>query len=372
MRQFTYVEEYLEFLAGYEPHPPNQWTFPEKLLNCISLARYDVAIVQSIANSTMFGIALTDRQAELIRRLVLKYKRQFARNGIDVSPIETPQYRIPIRSVDRTYSISIDDDHIIIKFPYNKELIAQLQKYKTDSQGAVEWDTDKKVWHLAITEYNVNWCVSWGKSTGFVVSDDVQQLFQLVLQSESVEYSIKLVKADQGYTITNATTSLIDYIQAHLGGWDNVDLLVDYSGILGYIVSEEISCSNLINRFGRSQTHRLTPTIDNLDTILDYAIASNRFPLMIYHPNLTIEISDKIYGKFDHADIVHIDMAGRNVYGTNMSEAKVIIAERFPKTNLATIPLLVTYHELLHGSNKQRWLCMAERVVYLCPSIITK
>ena len=59
---YPHIEDYLEYLGGYEvglavwqPHSVNR----------ISLARYDIAIVNSMASTTVFGTALTDKQAEL-------------------------------------------------------------------------------------------------------------------------------------------------------------------------------------------------------------------------------------------------------------------------------------------------------------------
>ena len=61
MTTFPHVEDYLEYLAGYNNGPANLITAPD--MDRIRLARYDVRIVDSMANSTMFGTALTDKQS---------------------------------------------------------------------------------------------------------------------------------------------------------------------------------------------------------------------------------------------------------------------------------------------------------------------
>ena len=85
MLTYPYVEDYLEYLAGYEV---GMTALIMPNMTKISLARYDIQIVNSMANSTMFGTALTDRQAELAVKLILKYRRQFAKLGIDVDAKE--------------------------------------------------------------------------------------------------------------------------------------------------------------------------------------------------------------------------------------------------------------------------------------------
>ena len=149
MLTYPYVEDYLEYLGGYEvgitalitPHSVNR----------ISLARYDIAIVNSMASTTVFGTALTDKQAELAVKLVLKYRRQFAKLGIDVSPAENPVFRLAPRKMDRTRAVWLDKDHILAKFPYDNDLIKELQNFREASQGKVWYDRDKKLWNLAIT-----------------------------------------------------------------------------------------------------------------------------------------------------------------------------------------------------------------------------
>ncbi len=181
------VEDYLEYLAGYEVGitaliMPN--------MTKISLARYDIQIVDSMANATMFGTALTDRQAELAVKLILKYRRQFAKLGIDVTPIEDPQYRIPPRKMDRTKTIWISDDKIHVKFPYDSNMIKDLQKFRESSQGRAYYDRDRKIWDLALTEYNVNWIVPWGNTNGFEVDNLVREVFFQILECELQPFEI--------------------------------------------------------------------------------------------------------------------------------------------------------------------------------------
>ena len=116
MVTYTHVEDYLELLAGYDlSNSHSAIIFPS--YKQISLARYDVAIVDSMSAHTVFAGALTDRQAELCVKIVLKYRRQFAKLGIDVSPVENPQFRLPPRKLDRSRRIWLDESKIVIRFP---------------------------------------------------------------------------------------------------------------------------------------------------------------------------------------------------------------------------------------------------------------
>ena len=138
---YPYVEDYLEYLGGYEVGLTALIT-PQSV-NRISLARYDIAIVNSMASTTVFGTALTDKQAELAVKLILKYRRQFAKMGIDVGPVETPVFRLAPRKMDRTRAVWLDGENIIVKFPYDNDLIKELQNFREESQGKAWYDRDK-------------------------------------------------------------------------------------------------------------------------------------------------------------------------------------------------------------------------------------
>jgi hypothetical protein len=278
----------------------------------ISLARYDIQIVDSMANTTMFGTALTDRQADLAVKLILKYRRQFAKLGIDVTPIENPQFRMPPRKMDRTKSIWIEDYKIHVKFPYDNVLIKDLQIFRETSQGRAHYDREAKIWYLALTEYNVNWIVPWGNSNGFEVDHYVQELFAQILESEKQPFEIKLVQHADGYTITNAAPSLNEYINQHIG--NDLIKLIDHAGVLGYSVDADLLEKSsqqyglALEYIGTKHNVYLDPTPEMLEWVFDYAELTNRYPICIWDPNLVNELD---LTRFEERDIVRFDQNGK-------------------------------------------------------------
>lgn len=362
MLTYTHVEDYLEYLAGYETGISALLLAPNT--HRISLARYDIQIVDSMANSTMFGTALTDRQAELACKLILKYRRQFAKLGIDVTPIEDPQYRIPPRKMDRTKTIWIADGKIHVKFPYDNVLIKDLQTFRESSQGRAYYDRDSKIWYLALTEYNVNWIATWGNSNGFEVDNSVLEIFYQILESEQQPFEIKLVQQGDRYYITNAADSLVDYINEQVGGFntDNLVKLIDHAGLCGYAIDDSIKISSLALRYiGSKHTIHLEPSPTNLNMIFDYAEITNRYPVCIYNPTLIdIDLS-----RFEERDIVRFDRNGK----TNTSEydpygVKVVYAQKIPAAWDFPVPLLVTTFEMMYGGRKIDWTRRAEKIIY--------
>jgi hypothetical protein len=363
MLTYPYVEDYLELLGGYEVNSPSALLYPSNKL--ISLARYDVAIVDSMSSHTVFGGALTDRQADLCVRLVLKYRRQFAKIGVDVTPVEIPEYRIPPRKLDRTRAIWLDDDKIAIKFPFDNQLIDSIKEFKNTSQGSVLWNKDKKQWNLGLTEFNVNWAVAWGEAYQFSIDEQLRNIFDDVIESEKQEYKITLVKNHNGYAITNAAPSLISYVETNLGGFgaDNTIKLVDYAGTLGYEVGAEVlnECPSSMHHISTQHSIHLRPSEENLDIIFDYARVTGRYPVCIYNPTLIdIDLS-----RFDEADIVRFDQNGKTKTSDyDPYNVKIVYAHKIPKTWDFPVPLLVTTFEMMFGGRKLDWTQRAERIIY--------
>jgi len=363
MLTYPYVEDYLEYLAGFEVGLSAMLIYPT--VTKISLARYDIQIVNSMANTTAFGTGLTEKQAELACKLILKYRRQFAKMGIDVTPVENPVFRIPVRKLDTTKAIWIEDDRIVVKFPYNDQLIKELHQFEETSQGVVKYDRNDKQWSLGITEYNVNWIIPWANGAGFEIDDAVRELFYQILECEKRPYEIKLVQDNSKYTITNAAMSLLDYIESHLGGFglDNKTRLVDYSGLGGYDVDDSIlaTCPDALQQIGSKHSIHISPSPENLNMIFDYAELTDRYPICIYNPTLfEIDLS-----RFHEEEIVRFDRNGK----TNSSDydpyrVKVVYAGKIPTTWDFPVPLMITTFEMMFGGRKMDWTRRAERIIY--------
>jgi len=367
MTQYPYVEDYLELLGGYAPNNPATWIMPTS--KPVSLARYDIAIVDSMSSHTVFGGALTDRQADLCVRLVLKYRRQFAKLNVDVTPVENPQFRLPVRKLDRSRRIWLDDQRIGIRFPYDRSLIDSLQDYKKASQGSTNWDNEEKIWWFGLTEANVNWAATWGETYNFEIDPLVKNLMNSILECEQTPYEIKLVRNSDSFTITNAAESLINYVNDHLGGFglENAVKLIDNSGVLGYTYDENLVRPALLDLFKDQRNAHVPPSNSNIDLIFQYAELTGRYPVCIYDPSMRgVDLS-----KFSDRDIVRFGPNGKtNSSDYNIYDVKVVYANKIPSTWNHPVPLLVTTQELLYGGKRMEWLNTAEKVIYYCNTLL--
>ena len=131
-----YVEDYLEFLygtMGKEGNSISILNYPTAKQSHIKLATYDKSPVASMgsfcskARTEKFESCLTDRQVELARKIITKYRRQFLLHGIVLPDSDRDiELRHPIRRIDRTKHLEHDVEHkrLNLKFPYDPKKIS--------------------------------------------------------------------------------------------------------------------------------------------------------------------------------------------------------------------------------------------------------
>jgi len=376
---YSYVEDYIEIIAGYrDASGKNKYSIfqlPESLIN---LARYDVKVLESFAEQIRNNVGFTDRQAKLATDLVLKYERQLRRNQVSIDPIKTnAQFKLPIRTIDRSTRVWIETDKIMIKFPYSTELIDLIRTESKTSLGSIHWDPAKKYWTADLTEYNLNWVYAFSKQQGFEIDPEVQGLMDLIYQVEQETYSIQLRLGNQLY-ITNAPGSLQEYVADQLGGFDvdNLIRLVDHAPIVGYSVDQAIEqavISNYGPRFYSLCANRelkVDPTSahqDQVKEIVSYAAATNRWPIYVYEPDMSDRLIMLLIRHFDSDQIVNLDQKESVTEST-----KLVYARKIPKTPVDSIPLLISSAGMLFGGDRQVWLQTAEKVVYFTKDVYNK
>lgn len=341
---FRHVEDYVEFIAGYKDINGKALGMFETVPSPISLARYDVSIVDSLANQTLnIKNGYTDKQSELAKKIVAKYKKQLNQLGVCL-PDVLDQFRHTIRVVDRTKTVSLLEDYFEFRFPYDTKLIDLVKKQARQGTGYVAFDYDAKVWRLALTENNLNWLMAVSATNAEIQIDPrVQDLYNKLLESETKEYQIELVATQNGYTITNAADSLIDYVNEKLGGFgpDNLLVLADNSGVLGYSIHPDLIA--VLNKlYGEEKTKLIAGrekkyknSDQALEAVLRYATMVNRLPIHVY---------DLGEPKKDTDDIIYLN---RN------------------KGHDVAPRLLVSMTSVMIGSKKESWIKNAEKIIYL-------
>lgn len=341
---FTYVEDYIEFIGGHRDITGKHLGIFESVASPISLARYDVRIIESFCDQVLFDCKpYTDKQSELAVKIVTKYRKQLLQLATPVTlPEELNQFRLGIRTIDRTKSVIIDGGQFVVKFPYDTKLIELVKRQLKEGEGAGLFDIDKKVWRLAQTESMLNWIMSVCPSNEFTISNEVTALYDAMLLAEQQLYPIELQVAAGQFVISNAESSLIDYVNEHLGGFglNNILTLADNSDVLGYTIAADI-CSALEEVHGpvwkliSSRNIAFKKSEITMDQLIEYAKLVNRLPVYVYETGIP---------KSDTADI------------TYLSRSKSLDIK--PK-------LLVSMSSVMIGSKKDSWRNNAEKIIVI-------
>lgn len=371
--KFEFVEDYLEVLAGKrDPFTRKQQYHGFKPI--VSLARYDVSVVDSISDRALRREPLSEKQAALVCSILLKYRKQLRKCGIEVSPVEAPKYRLPLVKSDSTKRLWADGDVLKLKFPYVQDLINSIRTMSRDSHGSVTFNKDSKVWEMELTEFNLSWSCTFAQMHKFEIDERVLGLMDELIQIEEEGYKIELFLDGDKLAISNAEDSLIKYVEEHLGGFavENVQKLVDYSGILGYTVHEKLVGVVQPHEFTQAQEVVAKPFEIPYSEIFHYIKETKRFPAMIYLNNYMGSKHFKELAKefFDESEIYEVKTASPSNpgYKYNPPEGtKIIFTNRVLKWYEhmnEPYKLFVSTQRMLYGADKSLWLSNAERIIY--------
>lgn len=375
-----YVEDFIEVIAGLrDPVTGNQTNaYLFTVTPIINLARYDVSVIESMAEQCLTNQPFTQRQADLACRIILKYSRQLANKCVDVSPVENPKWRMAIRVMDYSRRVYIEDDVIILRFPYNANTIESIRDVTKTSQGSAAWSRTNKRWEFALTEYNLSWIVAWCLANEFEIDPAITVLFNKLAEVESSNYAIELCLTDSGQlTIRNAADSLLNYVNTQVGGleFSNLLRLVDMSAILGYTVHADIANAltteysarfyNLIsNREVKINPNTLMST-DDFASVLDYADKMERWPVVVYEPDLTGKLLERLN-----------ELRPNQVFQSRRKD-DIFVGFRYVYTNIPvrkieTIPLVISSAGMVFGGDKQLMIQRAGKVVYCAADVYNK
>jgi len=371
--KFNDVETYLEFMAGFKDINAQLICNMFSVLHrpfFIKLNAYDAKFVNSVATQIMDGISLTDRQAVLAERLIVQHATSLTALGVDQPDNFT--YRMPIRKIDRSAGVYISDNFLYFKFPFNEKIIAQIKVFKPNAQGVVDWVPDKKIWKFSLTEFNLNWVVSVALANNYIVDKEVLDIFNEILLLEKTAYNIELTINEHHLPIiTNAADSLLEYLNDN-NAFDNIYSLLDFSGLLGYTINRDIK-QVLINEHSEAFIKCCeSNSIDNcsLKDVLNYATIVGRYPICVINPNLT-PIDQNVFNEyFDESEILIMPKSKAKAKEINIDEKiKLVYTIHTLPQWLNKIPLLISYANLMHGTEKKEFLALAEKVAYCCTAL---
>lgn len=339
---FSYVEDYIEFIGGYRALTGKVYSLFDYKSSPLQLAKYDLGIINSLCVQTVdLKRPYTDRQAELAVKLILKYVKQLNRLQIEL-PDQLNTFRYGIREVDRTKKAFLENGKIILKFPYDTKILSVVKKCIKENVGSATFDNESKFWKLGLTEPALNWAITIASINGFNIDEELQHLYNALIETEKIPFNIELRLIDNKFTISNAADSLISYIETHLGGFasDNILRLVDSSSVLGYTVSTDISkiVKKQYPKYWKiisKKNVKLDKNEYSMESLIEYAKLTDRLPIYLYDTQLPY---------IDTDEVKYLNICNK--------------IDIVPK-------LLVTKTSMMIGPKKQAWKANSEKIVIL-------
>jgi len=197
------VENCVMFLAG-----EGNFIFQEE----VSIDQYDHAIVKSLGKQLGNGNAFTQKQSHIGLRLVKKYSSLLIDKGFETQKILQEEiFQWPFRTIDKTKSLYIDGEKIVLKSPFIADVVNKVKKRKKPSYCKGEYQSETKEWAFDYNEPNVEFLMGLVSNMGFAIDEKITQDYKKIIE-------IKRTAIEQG---------LIPMLVRKMGGYVYNDTVIE-------------------------------------------------------------------------------------------------------------------------------------------------
>jgi len=363
-----YLEDYLEFIGGYRTMAGN--------LNYVGtpnvrLANYDQNIVNTLGYQTSTGNGLTDRQYELAKKIVYKYRKQLQLKGIAMP--EQLELRIPIRHVDRSQTLTYDEasNQLLVRFPYNDTLVQSIRGLVSLSCGEFAFDRDSKAWRSDCTLPNLVWLVQWAQNNNFKITFDHEQLLETLYNDVSIPRLTLQPGSDRVLTVDNNPGSINENLLNEpdqnlihaiccAGEWQ---IAIDSSVVK--CAKQQGFSDQWIEWSSRRMLH-VRPTPETQIEFFHWLEAADIWPV-IWHSDQPTDM-DILRAHFGNERVTTVNKH-KLKHRNPVSERLILIAERLPNS-LDTIGIFVTRQSVIYQI-KRRWGQHSRKIVYWGERLLT-
>lgn len=268
------IEDLLEILAGLQQ------------TSSIQIDPVDATIMHSIARQTFKGTALTDRQYNLMREKLQSYKNHFTALDYDFDQA-IDNLRQPLRTIDRSKYIKLQDNKIVIRFPFRKTEILLVQEIQYGE--GYSHNKGSHTHEFSFNEINVLNLLDRFSNKEFEIDQELINLY----------HDIKSIHSDpQGYLsgvvnnkLINIAPKLKTCISNEIGELTKesfikfIDRRFRYGlDIIDNELDQEITLTKRIaNR--KDKIYHSKPSKEQISNILDSLWELDRFPLLVILDN---------------------------------------------------------------------------------------
>ena len=272
----------------------------------------DRNLMFSLGKQCLRQIPFTDRQYELAKRKILDYKDQFEANGIDGVEEKMNNLRQPLRSIDRSKTISLveqnDQTMIAVRFPFAKNMIKYIEILNSIHKNK-GYDKANKTHFITPTEKNIYRLIGNFQKANFEIEESLLEQYRKLLEMK--ENKNKHVPGVYGLQLKNLHNKAFDYAVSSIGepSLDNLALYKDRQEILGINYFDEDDLQQSIHKLqpltkkiiNRSKQNILVNSLKyTVDNVVESVLELHRFPLLVIIPDNddSVECLQNVYECF--------------------------------------------------------------------------
>lgn len=199
-----YIEDLIDRLACF-----GQFVF----LPAIDVSMFDQRYLDSFVKQNLNDAGLTEKQRKIALSIISKYSAKLQKEfNIDINELlKFPQFRLPVRVISADKEITILENRITVKFPYDQTIIDSITKYKktlsrTES-SLIGWHQDTKTWVFPLTENSISFLSGFN---GFKKDEMFLELSTTIETiKEHIENHAPMLSFDNGtYVFKNASDKI--------------------------------------------------------------------------------------------------------------------------------------------------------------------
>lgn len=250
--------------------------------NNIEISTNDKILFESVSKQIKKSIALTDRQYNLMKKKVVNYKENFNEEDFNLS-LET--LKMPLRTIDRIHEIYIEQDQIVIKFPFNKKIISQLAPIISKYRRFYTNDQENKLHKFFLYESLIYDIVELFKNKKFKIDPWLIETAKKIEEIKQNEKNYVAEITDNG--LINLSSETISKIEKSIGKFNKENAIKywDRSIRYGYKKTAKYfkNYSSLVEAIANRTDSKIYvhPSTASLDEIAYSIKQLDRFPLLV-------------------------------------------------------------------------------------------
>jgi hypothetical protein len=307
----------------------------------------DKGILTSIDRQVKRGAALTDRQHDLVKTKLLSYKDFLFSAGITDLQEKLDVLKCPLRSVDRSKSVVINNGLIEVKFPFNKKTIVTLDSVVQKCKRFYSHEKGSNIHKFKLNEVTVNEVISAFQHKNFYIDPDVNKFYEKIKEIEMNKESV--LPGIYNNKLENFKKSALDLMYLELGPLTSQNLIKFYDRRRRYGIADingTVYQNTLIETIAyREETEiAVNPEMHSLDSIVDAMLQLERFPILVL-----VDTESPLH------DVAKVYNAFRDVV-PNEEQTVLFRVDNSENYNL---------NNFIHDNKINNWLDTSTKIVYI-------